>query len=628
MHLKVLDSIIMGVIYSYDIFDTVLVRTCGNPYVVFDILAKECLHEAEMTQLMDFAFERREGEKRARQAYVRDGREDVTMDQIYSCCDFSMWTDLSKEEIMRRELLIEKDVLVPVKSIQTEIDAHRKDGDKIVFISDMYLSHEFVYQVLKNCALLYDGDSLYVSSSVGLSKEKGGLYEYVKQKEGVAYSSWHHKGDNKHSDFDIPRQLGISASLVTHAPTYYEKLMYGRAYSCQSFDVQSMAAISKAMVLRYGHDPYTLFAADFIAPVFVPYVYSVLQDARRRGIQHLYFLARDGYIFYKIAEQFSSLFPDIELRYLYVSRNSLYLPGIDKVGFDELEHIFQPLKWQKILDILDRLHIPDYDYSSFDFANKDGEQILRTLLDDPHFVDMVNERKREQTELCLRYFEQQGLTRSNSAIVDLRGTRRCHVFINKILAGRNHVFGYYWEVQGNRERGNDYVALNFGERYKDNWNCHFELYDLFEQYFCITSQKRTSGYKEEDGMVIPVFEEERISQEYKEKVSAVNQSVCGEFARHYSRTILTMSGEELSGVAMSVFSDFIVAPDVRYLKALEGLELSESKQRSSKLLVKRGAFESKRETIWYMGNRIYNSFFPCLLTKYYRLRLHISRYFS
>lgn len=616
----------MNNIYSYDIFDTVLVRSCGSAYVVFDILAAECLPGAPVTQLMDFALERREGELRARQRFVKDGCEDVTIEQIYCCCDFSTWTDMPKEEIMRRELQIERDVLVPVSSIRDEIEGHRKDGDKIVFISDMYLSRAFILELLNAHHLLSDRDSLYVSSDVGLSKASGRLYEYVKNVEGCSYTSWCHKGDNRHSDYDIPRKFGIKALLVTHRRTYYEEQMHGRAYTSRYSDVQAMASVSKAMVMKYGRTPHVLFAADFIAPVLVPFVHYIMQDANLRGIKHLYFLARDGHIFYKIAQQFNGQFPDIELRYLHVSRNSLYLPGINTVCFDELEHIFQPLKWQKILDILDRLHVPDYDCSSIDVAGKDGEDILRALLEDSNFVDVVNLRKKEQTELCLRYLQEQGLTRSDSAIVDLRGTRRCHKYINKILKGHNQVFGYYWEVQPNREKGTDYVALNFGERYKGNWNCRFELYDLFEQYFCITNQRRTCGYKEEGEVVMPVFETECLSPEYKEHVASVNEKICMDYAEQYSRVVLGSAGDVLSGIGMSVFSDFIAAPDPEYLMALEGLELSESKQRSEKLLVKHGLFEKNTNSIWYMGDIIYNSIFPELLTKYYRLRLYMSRY--
>lgn len=62
-------------------------------------------------------------------------------------------------------------------------------------------------------------------------------------------------------------------------------------------------------------------------PIFFNYVLWVLKNAEQKNIKTLYFLARDGFLLWKIAQILSKkLGMDIECRYLYCSRYSLRLP--------------------------------------------------------------------------------------------------------------------------------------------------------------------------------------------------------------------------------------------------------------------------------------------------------------
>lgn len=62
-------------------------------------------------------------------------------------------------------------------------------------------------------------------------------------------------------------------------------------------------------------------------PVFFNYVLWILKSAQQNGIKTLYFLARDGFLLWKIAQILIKKFGiDIECRYLYCSRYSLRLP--------------------------------------------------------------------------------------------------------------------------------------------------------------------------------------------------------------------------------------------------------------------------------------------------------------
>ncbi len=561
-------------LYSYDIFDTCLLRACGDPLNVFDILSQRILGSSDATCKVDFAKERADGELRARKA-LPEGHEDVTIQEIYNYCDFSVWTDVSKETILATELKIERELLSPVFSIREQIRKQRNAGNQIVFISDMYLPEDFIISVLKEHGFYEKNDKVYISSEKKKTKATGHLFEFVKNDCNAQYSKWIHYGDNKNSDVKIPKRYGIKAKHIQHRFTYYESKLKDKDYACRSYSTAYMASISKAIAHKYENNVAVLFAADLIAPMYVSYVYYLLFDAKKRGLQHLYFLARDGYLLYRIAQEIVKTYGDlhnIELNYLYVSRESLYAPGF--------EH------------------------------------------------DDCSEYVRNQSDLCYRYFQEQGLTRKGSAIIDLRGTRKCHVAINNILQryGALPVFAYYIEVMPHRAIEGDYDALLFGERFKRNlYNNYFLPAEIFEQYFSITTQKRTSSYTIENGRVVPVFEDEVGDTDFKRKSSEVNNKICMDFVQFLS----CMNPERFDFKSMfyatvSVYSDFARAPSYKYLKAIEGLVVSDSPSVYYYPLRKKK--NAKCSPKWNLINKIYNSAIPCLWTGYYRVKHSLIRH--
>lgn len=75
-------------------------------------------------------------------------------------------------------------------------------------------------------------------------------------------------------------------------------------------------------------------------PVFLNYVLWVLKNAEEKNIKVLYFLARDGFLLYKIARLLcKQLNLDIECRYLYCSRYALRMPTYHFIEDNELKSL-------------------------------------------------------------------------------------------------------------------------------------------------------------------------------------------------------------------------------------------------------------------------------------------------
>lgn len=534
----------MKSIYSYDIFDTCLVRVCGSPEYVWDILAHQVLGiSADSAHVSDFILIRRSAEGKTRQELINNEKEDITLADIYDNCDFSSLTNMSKLHIMEVEMNVEEKMLIPVFHILQEIRQLHEEGKNVTFISDMYLPQAFIKKILTATGFYQDGDYLYISGEIGKSKFTGHLYDYVRKDLNANFSHWYHQGDNFHTDYQIPKKKGIKAKLIRPFKSYYEQKAIKYDFTLSTSNIQKISAISRAIRLSINDESAYRFAADFIAPQMTTFVHYILEDATHRGLQHLYFIARDACILYHIAKQLIHRYPILSIHYLYASRQSLYQPD----------------------------------------------------------------------EYCLPYLHQEGLTRPHSAIIDMVGSRRCQQCINELFSqhGYDNVYAYYYEVTPYRIMTSDeYSAMYYQEKLAGSPHYHHASHPLFEQYFGITDQLRTIGYRQEGDKITPAYESDLVAIDYKRHIFTINLEVCTLFAKHYANLFIT-DPVRCNNICFAVFSQFCHAPRREFLSALHGFFSTSSETDQEPLLVKRSLFNivfNKRQYLrWKQGNIIYNA---------------------
>lgn len=558
--------------YSFDILDTCLCRTCGEPYAVFDLLARDVLGDnITVPQLADFRYIRTKGETLARK---KSHAEDVTIEQIYKECDFSGLTDMPNDKIVQREILIEKKVLRPIYNTLQKVKKIHSQNKFIVYISDMYLPSTVFIGVLKEFGFWKEGDKIFVSCEIGKSKVTGNLFRYVSKELNISFLRWTHYGDNRHSDVNVPRRLGIIAHHVKTDYSYYQRKLIEKNFCIHENYMGRIAGISKSLCLMKPEDIYTRFAADLIAPIYVPFLFAVLEDAKRRGIRKLFFLARDGYILYKLAKHISSMYPSLEFNYLYVSRKSLYLPSLDDVSPNSLQEIMPCSANQSKTEHYDNLQLNN---TQVDINNLDEDKLSEIF-------EIIQCNWQEQKTNVLKYFLQEGLASTNSdvAILDIRGSRKSHRCINHILnrAGYSSVFAYYLEVTANRVipcSQNEYKAFFFSDmKATHNYrNMDISIF-MFERYFCLSSQQRTAKYHQDrSNKVLPVFEKES-SYVFYENIGRINLEVCLKYCDEFILNRLCDMSSIILNYSLSVFSDFGRNPQREYLKALVNIDFSES----------------------------------------------------
>lgn len=504
---------------SFDIFDTTLIRRCGSPSALFELLAKELYpHDTSMSEA--FLLWRSQAEKNVA-AHIR-GKE-TTLSDIYAELPLDSFKGYDLQEFMAAERAMEARQLIANPAIRTIISNKRQEGWQIVFISDMYLDSQLLREVLVREGCAEATDPIYVSCEYDARKDTGALYQKVRKK--FQPSEWEHYGDNAQSDVKMARRHGIKAFAVNTSCNPAEKyiLQAGEAFPKRS-RWSLLPAFSRTARLTGGNSPYDAMAADFVAPTYIPYVLSTFHSARQMGLKRLYFLSRDSYILMRIAEVFAEDFPEIELRYLFVSRRTLLLPYL--FGGDEGDYLsaadHQTIVRQGTVDgRLNQLGTNREEMQqSFNItfpyhriSNKKEEKDFLQKIFHSNYTSVLQERALQQYSLFIDYLAQEKVTDgSPCGMVDVGWLGTTRLMMNHILRreGCKQVHFFYFGIRGDAlpPSTGSYTTYNrYGE-------LSTEATALIENYFSASPYPTTIGYqRNREGNITPLFPE---GEEYEE----------------------------------------------------------------------------------------------------------------
>ena len=423
----------MSEIRSFDVFDTCLTRRIAVPSDLFyDVAQMVYLHlglTPNRALIEDFVAARIEAERIARERALL---EDITLAGIWEILQLSMgWA--SGESLQHYELKAEEDSLCPIKATRVIIQTLRQQGYRIVFVSDMYLPSEFIERLLQIHGFAEQGDGMYVSGEIGKMKISGNLFKYVLDQENIQASQLLHFGDNRHSDYTVPLSLGIRAELVQESQTTDNEL---RLLKNSRFPQASSKLVGAMRAFRSeqdsGYANISELVSQFIGPFVMGFAVWVLKQAQAQGIRRLYFLSRDCQLLWKVARELSPMFGEIECKYLYVSRQALYLPSATEISSEGMPWMRRSFEEPILKNLLAKIEMTYDDISSLmvELAGDQREKLrLKSDQDWKRFWEIINQnpikyqvdslinRRREETRL---YYQSQGLFEDTPwAIVDL-----------------------------------------------------------------------------------------------------------------------------------------------------------------------------------------------------------------
>lgn len=492
---------------SFDIFDTSLIRKCGQPENVFYLLAHR-LYPSDAAMREAFLLWRRQAERVARASMP--GKE-LTLHDIYAHVEKQGFVGYTPEALMAAEKTVEAEQLVANPAVKSQLSQLREQGWKIAFISDMYLDSAFLNDVLQREGCLLPGERVFVSCEHACRKSTGALYDAVRCE--LAPTEWLHHGDHPVSDVRMARKKGVKAEMICTGYTETEQSMRAAVSSLKnSYEGSILAGLTRYVRLRCGGDAYAAMAADFVVPCYAPFLHYIRRRASERGLQRLYFLSRDSYVLQKGMEAAAP--EGIELRYLFLSRKALMLPYL----YDGNENTYLAvmdkgtLLRKNVDELLRGLSIDRAELESqglrFDYnkivTRAQQEDFLQKIFRSD-YTSRLQARCAAAYELQVEYFRQEGLLEgARSAMVDVGWLGTSRLMVNHILrrAGGSEVEFIYYGVRGDVLPPSCGVYSSY---LRPEQSCT-ELTALVENYYSASPWPSTTGYlRQEDGRIAPTF---------------------------------------------------------------------------------------------------------------------------
>ena len=574
-----------GVVSSFDIFDTVLTRRVANPRSVFLLLGRRLYADG----LIDcsahaFATARTEAEIRAfRNAGGLDSP--VCLSDIHAELGNALhWNSAKIEVASRYELDLEAELLVPLAEGQRRVRQARERGERILYVSDMYLPSEFLEALLRDQDLFVDGDVVIVSNEFAASKHSGKLWPVVLSVIDTPPHRTFHVGNDARSDGRTARRAGLSAEVLpANNPNRYEQCLERRSHATDG--LSSVIAGAGRIARLDPPDPTRTAVSDVAAGVVAPFVIGhllwTLEVARRENLTELFFVARDGQLLCDVARL---LAPGVgyegKLTYTYGSRQAWALGGLVTAGDRGLALVIPDAGDVRatVRDALARVEI-DPEEISLPLARRgfhratwsrpmiEGQpaKLRAALREDPEISLLVRENAKRARDLTLGYLDGLGaLTDEPIGFVDLGTGATLFNALGAMLnsVGQAPPMGFYF---GLRSRVEDF---GFGKpltyvRDVDE-RCGFlntpGLLTLME-LACTADHGSVTGYADVDGAVVPVFDEGGNDAVVDWGLPIVHKTVC-RVAREFAEVLelVGTSGIDLRPAALEAFNLFWTSP--------------------------------------------------------------------
>ena len=287
-------------------------------------------------------------------------------------------------------------------------------------------------------------------------------------------------------------------------------------------------------VMRMRSDLYTLSKTQ-IGPVLCDYVYWVLQEARRQEVSTLYFLARDGYVLQRIAQEICMTEKiSIECRYLYCSRASLRMPSYHLIGDEAYDLLFQGGYHVSIHSFFERAMIEEKYWETIleqcgiarnidldrELQQSELKKFRKLFMQSETFSSLLKENSQNAYESTIGYFTQEGLFRQKHiGIVDSGWIGSMQRSLRQLLQSKGYrgkLTGFYFGMytDGKEPADGQYFSWYFSKK-QGKKNKILFCNNLFE---CILSAPHgmTIGYKKENCVYKPVLKEAPKSEQMKE----------------------------------------------------------------------------------------------------------------
>jgi FMN phosphatase YigB (HAD superfamily) len=296
-------------VISFDIFDTLLTRIFYYPDAIFSLIEHKLYFEWGL-KLKFLSIRKRSEALLRRKAW----KGDVTIHEIYE--EIARMAGLTQElsdKIKNLEIDLECR-FSHVRPVMVDLMNQAKSrGKRVILTSDMYLTKDIIeFMLRKNNIINYD--CIYISCEFKKRKDKGELWDYIREVECKNGERLLHIGDDEYSDVQIPGSKGICPYHIFSPRIAFENSRIG-ANIDRLKDKTGWAtnAFIGIIVNKEYNDPfvfgakrfsffndYTDFGYAVLGPICFGFMSRLITLSMKHEVKTIYFLSREGFFLKKI----------------------------------------------------------------------------------------------------------------------------------------------------------------------------------------------------------------------------------------------------------------------------------------------------------------------------------------
>ena len=563
-------------LYSFDLFDTLLGRRVEPPELVHRTVAERISEHLEsqvspehILQLRSQVEHKLRQQAAAQRCDFECSYPDIVSGLVQALTggsdpDLVDWISNVEMEIEKACLFVKPGI----KTILQELNARDK---KVVIASDMYLPREHIVALLEAKGISSCIDAVFVSSQSFRCKYSGKLFADIMAFFQAEPTQIVHCGDNKISDYSVPRSLGIDAVYLREKKDLKRREMLKKYYYLGNssafwkgrYCMQAIGSLPAKQNAKY-QDFFYRYGYEVLGFIFCSYMQGLIQQVQEKEIKTVYFLARDGFLLQKLFDRFATEYDAslrrVTTRYACLTRQSTAPASLihGMSHFKALLPLYNP-KQRGLLSILHAYNLSPHDFSKaaarHGFTRLDtpihnwSDPRLMAFLDDGEVQSKIQAVAWTYWEDLYAYLEQLGFFQNdrvglcdigwNATIQYFLGSAFAHERQYPVVEGlyfaycrgipytftdKDHIVGIFYDEA--RQLETERVILSFEE--------------LFEES-CRAMHATTVGYRRRGHKVMPRFKD---SSKTDRKAEQSNNKII----RQMQKGILDFSQEFLSTI--------------------------------------------------------------------------------
>lgn len=621
---------------SFDVFDTLIDRPFEKPVDLFKFMENE-VNNITNGLITDFSKIRPFCEVETRQVLDSD---EITLDDIYSTLqEYYGISDELVERIKAFEVCSEIDCVSSRSMGEILYNIASEVNKPIYLISDMYLSHSVIEEMLDKCG--YNTyRKLYVSSEYLVRKHNGLLFDVFLQENELEPKKLLHIGDNKKTDINVPSSKGIKTFRWSSAIEWLRtnpKLK--EVYHPRKGAGEKPRSVLAGLTARGMYDqpvepdvmksvtdgtPFSL-GYTVLGPLVLGYVSWIARKAKESKANTIFFLAREGDILKRV---YDSLYGHIEgypqSEYLYASRRVVRVANI-KTDADIASLISAPydpgVPLVQLLESRFGIVVDDEVSSLLHKKGISDTKILTRSLDDrlifsdlcKQLSSLIFKNSAIERENYLEYLEEVGFFEEDTPfIVDVGWKANIQGDLG-LITGKSIIGCYYATLQGaekwlNDASGHKHLGY-FGTAVSPEASSSALVSNrhLIEFLLCAPHKSIIKVYKKDDAFY-PKYQDEAGYEERREFTTNVHLGALN-FAQKYSDSYMKYIDQIYidSEVAEKAFNFFCNSPSIIDAKLLLGLSFEDALGGIKQKFIISPNSNGHAQSVWKKGFDVYHS---------------------